>query len=63
MERNSDRKNGTLERRFDEARLTYYDAGENACGSYDSGSDFVCLLFPAEKGLRLSQALSTRSSR
>ncbi|KAI0736640.1 RlpA-like double-psi beta-barrel-protein domain-containing protein-containing protein [Fomitopsis betulina] len=48
MERNSDRKNGTLERRFDEARLTYYDAGENACGSYDSGSDFVVALNSAQ---------------
>ena len=29
------------EKRFDNARFTYYDAGENACGSTDSDSAYV----------------------
>lgn len=28
-------------KRYDNARLTYYDAGQNACGWYDSDSDYV----------------------
>ena len=32
---------GALEKRYDNARFTYYDAGENACGSTDSGSAYV----------------------
>ncbi|EPT00121.1 hypothetical protein FOMPIDRAFT_1060511 [Fomitopsis schrenkii] len=46
--RNSDENNGTLERRFDGARLTYYDAGQNACGGYDSDGDFVVALNAAQ---------------
>ncbi|KZT74170.1 hypothetical protein DAEQUDRAFT_661052 [Daedalea quercina L-15889] len=34
----------TIERRIDGARLTYYDAGQNACGGYDSDGDFVVAL-------------------
>lgn len=30
-----------LKRRDGGARLTYYDAGGNACGSYDSNTDYV----------------------
>lgn len=30
-----------LERRFDDARFTFYDAGLGACGKTNSGSDFV----------------------
>ncbi|KAI0807200.1 RlpA-like double-psi beta-barrel-protein domain-containing protein-containing protein [Fomes fomentarius] len=33
-------------KRFDNARLTYYDAGQNACGWYDSDSDYVIALSP-----------------
>ncbi|PIL23827.1 hypothetical protein GSI_13578 [Ganoderma sinense ZZ0214-1] len=29
------------------ARLTYYDAGENACGSYDANTDYVIALSPS----------------
>ncbi|KAI0361902.1 hypothetical protein OH77DRAFT_1526439 [Trametes cingulata] len=35
---------GALGRRFDGARLTYYDAGQNACGSTDSDSAYVIAL-------------------
>lgn len=31
----------SLERRFDGARFTFYDAGLGACGKTNSGSDFV----------------------
>ena len=31
----------TLERRFDDARFTFYAAGLGACGKTNSGSDFV----------------------
>lgn len=30
-----------LERRFGDARFTFYDAGLGACGKVNSGSDFV----------------------
>ncbi|KAI0637161.1 RlpA-like double-psi beta-barrel-protein domain-containing protein-containing protein [Trametes polyzona] len=36
-----------LEKRHDNARFTYYDAGENACGSVDDGNAFVIALSPA----------------
>ena len=44
MDGNSAGQNVTLEARFDGARLTYYDAGQNACGGYDSDGDFVRLI-------------------
>ncbi|KAH9930960.1 RlpA-like double-psi beta-barrel-protein domain-containing protein-containing protein [Fomitopsis serialis] len=45
MERSMSLQNTTsLERRVDGARLTYYDAGQNACGGYDSDNDFVVAL-------------------
>ena len=30
-----------LQKRFDDTRFTYFQVGENACGSYDQPSDFV----------------------
>ncbi|RPD65946.1 hypothetical protein L226DRAFT_519509 [Lentinus tigrinus ALCF2SS1-7] len=36
-----------LERRYDNARFTYYDAGENACGGYDSNRDYVIAISPS----------------
>ena len=30
-----------IQKRFDNARFTLYDAGLNACGSFDQDSDFV----------------------
>ncbi|KAI0747938.1 hypothetical protein C8Q80DRAFT_1120548 [Daedaleopsis nitida] len=30
-----------LDKRYDNARFTYYDVGQNACGSYDSESDYL----------------------
>ena len=30
-----------IERRYDNARFTYYDAGQNACGGTDSNTDYV----------------------
>ncbi|KAI0374697.1 hypothetical protein BV20DRAFT_960845 [Pilatotrama ljubarskyi] len=33
-----------LDKRYDGARLTYYDAGPNACGSTDSDSAYVIAL-------------------
>lgn len=35
-----------LRKRDGSARLTYYDAGENACGSDDSNTDYVIALSP-----------------
>ena len=41
-----------LQKRFDNARFTYFEVGQNACGSYDHDSDFVstvdvvCLAIP-----------------
>ncbi|KAH9854014.1 RlpA-like double-psi beta-barrel-protein domain-containing protein-containing protein [Lenzites betulinus] len=34
-------------KRFDNARFTFYDAGENACGSVDDGNAFVIALSPS----------------
>ena len=34
-----------LEKRFDNARFTLYDAGMGACGKYNSNSDFVSAPF------------------
>ncbi|KAI0721587.1 RlpA-like double-psi beta-barrel-protein domain-containing protein-containing protein [Cerioporus squamosus] len=36
-----------IERRYDNARFTYYDAGENACGGYDSNTDYVIAISPS----------------
>ncbi|KAI1787907.1 RlpA-like double-psi beta-barrel-protein domain-containing protein-containing protein [Ganoderma leucocontextum] len=36
-----------LKRRGGSARFTYYDAGDNACGSYDSNTDYVIALSPS----------------
>ena len=33
-----------LEKRFDGARFTFYDAGLGACGKVNSGSDFVRII-------------------
>ncbi|KAI8998809.1 RlpA-like double-psi beta-barrel-protein domain-containing protein-containing protein [Trametes punicea] len=33
-----------LEKRYDNARLTYYDAGQNACGSTDDSNSYVIAL-------------------
>ena len=33
----------SIEKRFDNARFTYYDAGVNACGSFDQPNDFVSI--------------------
>ena len=30
-----------MDKRYDGARFTYYDAGENACGGRDSNTDYV----------------------
>ena len=35
---------GAIAKRFDDARFTYYDAGQNACGSTDSNSAYVSVL-------------------
>ncbi|RDX48326.1 hypothetical protein OH76DRAFT_667219 [Lentinus brumalis] len=35
-----------IERR-DNARFTYYDAGENACGGHDSSTDYVIAISPS----------------
>ncbi|KAI0781119.1 RlpA-like double-psi beta-barrel-protein domain-containing protein-containing protein [Trametes elegans] len=38
---------GALSKRgFDNSRCTFYDAGENACGSWDSDSSYVMALSP-----------------
>lgn len=34
-----------VEKRFDSARFTFYDAGLGACGITNSNSDFVCCPF------------------
>ncbi|KAI0670562.1 RlpA-like double-psi beta-barrel-protein domain-containing protein-containing protein [Trametes maxima] len=34
-------------KRYDGARFTYYDAGQNACGSVDSDSAYIIALSPA----------------
>ncbi|KAI0336341.1 hypothetical protein GY45DRAFT_390985 [Cubamyces sp. BRFM 1775] len=34
----------SLGKRYDNARFTYYDAGQNACGSYDDGNAYVIAL-------------------
>ncbi|KAH9952198.1 RlpA-like double-psi beta-barrel-protein domain-containing protein-containing protein [Amylocystis lapponica] len=31
-------------KRFDNSRFTYYEAGQNACGSFDQDSDFIVAL-------------------
>lgn len=36
------------------ARFTYYDAGENACGSYDANTDYVSNLPTNEMKRRLT---------
>ncbi|KAI0831114.1 hypothetical protein BC628DRAFT_728368 [Trametes gibbosa] len=36
-----------LQKRFDNARFTFYDAGENACGSVDDGNAYVIALSPS----------------
>lgn len=33
-----------FEKRFDNARFTFFPTGQNACGSFDHDSDFVSLL-------------------
>lgn len=33
----------TLSKRFDNARFTFYEAGQGACGGFNSDSDFVSL--------------------
>ncbi|KAI0713777.1 hypothetical protein C8Q76DRAFT_732556 [Earliella scabrosa] len=33
-----------LEKRFDKTRFTYFEVGQNACGSYDQDSDFIVAL-------------------
>ncbi|KAI0646879.1 RlpA-like double-psi beta-barrel-protein domain-containing protein-containing protein [Trametes meyenii] len=41
-------QNGTQPaKRYDGARFTYYDAGQNACGSVDSDSAYIIALSPA----------------
>ncbi|KAI0708998.1 RlpA-like double-psi beta-barrel-protein domain-containing protein-containing protein [Earliella scabrosa] len=35
-----------MDKRYDDARFTYYDAGENACGGWDSNTDYVIALSP-----------------
>lgn len=37
--------NHTLSKRYDNARFSYYEAGQGACGATNSDSDFVCLPF------------------
>ena len=37
-----------LEKRDEDARFTFYDAGQNACGSTDSDSAFVSADFSSE---------------
>ncbi|KAL7283242.1 hypothetical protein ACG7TL_002670 [Trametes sanguinea] len=37
-------------RGYDNARFTYYDAGQNACGSYDDGNAYVMALSPSIYG-------------
>lgn len=34
----------SLQKRFDNARFSFYDAGLGACGGYNSGSDFIVAL-------------------
>lgn len=42
-----------LEKRFDGARFTFYDAGQGACGKVNSNADFVGVLFFAFKKILL----------
>lgn len=41
---------GTLQRRFDQARFSYYDVGLGACGKTNVASDFIVALNSAQFG-------------
>lgn len=46
------------------ARFTYYDAGENACGSYDANTDYVSNINrPNKRVKRLGLRFASRVSR
>ncbi|KAJ7685012.1 RlpA-like double-psi beta-barrel-protein domain-containing protein-containing protein [Mycena polygramma] len=42
--------NDALQRRYDNARFTFFDAGLGACGSYSSASDFIVALNAEQYG-------------
>ncbi|KAJ6513853.1 RlpA-like double-psi beta-barrel-protein domain-containing protein-containing protein [Mycena vitilis] len=42
--------NVALQRRYDNARFTFFDAGLGACGSYSSASDFIVALNAEQYG-------------
>ncbi|OBZ75199.1 hypothetical protein A0H81_04504 [Grifola frondosa] len=46
-----------LEKRYSDAKFTWYDAGENACGSTDSDNDWVSNVASALRSRRVSDAL------
>ena len=42
---NLNETDGPFEKRFDGTRFTYFEVGENACGSFDHDNDFVSVYY------------------
>jgi hypothetical protein len=49
-----------LQRRFDGARFTYYDAGLGACGKTNTGADFVSQIAHLRSATKLSVLIDRR---
>lgn len=50
-------QNHTLAKRIDNARFSYYEAGQGACGATNSDADFVRIVLMAIRDLHSSTCL------